>query len=87
MDKCLLKAEGRGSIDFRLSSEGILVLKWFDNKEVTVASNHYCAEPITLVRRWNKKEKAYITIPRPALIDAYNKGRGSIDACDQLLSF
>jgi hypothetical protein len=93
MDKCPLKsekelkAEGRGSMDFRLSSEGILVLKWFDNKEVTVASNHYSAEPITLVRRWDKKEKAYVNIPRPALIDAYNKGMGGVDACDQLLSF
>jgi hypothetical protein len=44
-----LKAEGRGAMDFRVSSEGILVLKWFDNKEVTVVSNHYSANPITEV--------------------------------------
>ncbi len=54
MDRCSLKtevdlkAEGRGATDFRMSSEGIPVLKWFDNK-VTVASNHYSAIPITEV--------------------------------------
>ncbi len=36
-------------MDFRVSSEGVLVLKWFDNKEVTVASNHYSANPTTEV--------------------------------------
>jgi hypothetical protein len=55
MDRCPLKserelkAEGRGAMDYRVSSEGILVLKWFDNKEVTVASNHYSANPVTEV--------------------------------------
>jgi hypothetical protein len=44
-----LKSEGRGAMDFRVSSEGVLVLKWFDNKEVTVASNHCSANPTTEV--------------------------------------
>ena len=51
MDKCplktenQLKAEGRGAMDFRLTDDGVLLLKWFDNKEVTVGSNHYSALP------------------------------------------
>lgn len=31
-----LKAEGRGSMDYRMSEDGVLVLKWFDNKEVII---------------------------------------------------
>jgi hypothetical protein len=45
-----LKSEGRGAMDFRVSSEGILILKWFNNKEVTVASNHYSANPVSQVK-------------------------------------
>ena len=40
-----LKKEGRGTMDLQQSEEGILIVKWFDNKEVTVGTNHYSAEP------------------------------------------
>lgn len=93
MDKCPLMEEkelkkaGRGSMDFYTSEEGVLVVKWFDNKEVTVASNHYSAQPTLEVKRWEKKSKSYIYIPCPALISMYNKGMGGVDRCDQLLAF
>lgn len=93
MDKCPLKEEkelkkeGRGSMDFYTSAGGVLIVKWFDNKEVTVASNHYSAEPTLTVRRWDKQNKMYVDIPCPALISAYNKGMGGVDRCDQLLAF
>lgn len=44
-----LKKLGRGSMDFKLSDDGILVVKWYDNKEVVVASNHYSALPVSQV--------------------------------------
>ena len=93
MDKCplktenQLKAEGRGAMDFRLTDDGVLLLKWFDNKEVTVGSNHYSALPTNQVKRWDKKKKVYINIPCPALIGAYNKGMGGVDSCDQKLAY
>lgn len=93
MDRCPLKSEkelmreGRGSMDYRLSNDGILVIKWYDNKEVTVASNHYGASPVAQVKRWDKKKKVFIHIPCPAIISAYNKGMGGVDRCDQLLAF
>lgn len=93
MDRCPLKSEkalrgeGRGSVDFRLTTAGVLLMKWFDNKEVTVGSNHYSVHPTTMVRRWDKKNKVYVTVPCPAVITAYNKGMGGVDRCDQLLSF
>jgi hypothetical protein len=45
-----LRKEGRGAVDYYQSEEGILLAKWFDNKEVTVASNHYSVEPSTKVK-------------------------------------
>jgi hypothetical protein len=82
-----LKKEGRGAVDYYLSEDGIFLLRWFDNKEVTVGSNHYGAEPMSMVRRWDKTKKVYVYIRIPALIKAYNKGMGGVDHCDQLLSF
>jgi hypothetical protein len=83
----VLKKEGRGAMDSQVSEEGILIVKWFDNKEVTVGTNYYSVQPTSQVKRWDKIKKAYIYIPIPALIKAYNKGMGGVDRCDQLLSF
>jgi hypothetical protein len=82
-----LKKEGRGAMDSQVSEEGILIVKWFNNKEVTVGTNYYSVLPTSQVKRWDKNKKAYIYIPIPALIKAYNKGMGRVDRCDQLLSF
>ena len=71
-------------MDYRTSNEGILILKWFDNKEVCVGSNHYSAEPVSTVRCWDKKDKAYVTLTRPAVIGAYNKGMGAVDRYNYL---
>lgn len=82
-----LKKEGRGAMDYRISSDGILVAKWYDNKEVFISSNHYSVQPAVKVRRWEKSKNKYIFILCPSLIAAYNIGMGGVDRCDQLLSF
>lgn len=93
MEKCPLKSEkelrkmGRGSMDSHISDEGILLVKWYDNKEVVVGTNHYSVEPTDQVRRWDKVRKQYTSIQIPAVIRAYNRGMGGVDRCDQLLSF
>jgi len=93
VDRCplkeekVLRKEGRGAVDFYTSNDGILEAKWFDNREVIVASNHYSVEPMTTVTRWDKRGKKYSTITCPSIISAYNKGMGGVDRCDQYLSF
>lgn len=82
-----LKRGGRGSMDSVVSSDGILITKWYNNKEVIVASNCFPVVPVTEVRRWDKKLKKYVSIPRPFLIKVYNYGMGGVDRCDQLLAF
>lgn len=74
-------------MDHHVSEEGILLVKWFDNKEVIVGTNHYSAQPTSQVRRWDKTNKRYVHISIPAVIQAYNKGMGGVDHCDQMLSF
>lgn len=82
-----LKKEGRGAMDSFVSEEGIMLVKWFDSKEVFVGSNHYSAQPPSTVRRWDKVQKKYVNVQIPAAIVAYNKGMGGVDRCDQLLAF
>jgi hypothetical protein len=93
VEKCPFKSEkelrkaGRGAIDSYVSEDGVLLVKWFDNKEVIMGTNHYSVEPTSKVRRWDKAKKVYLEIPIPDLITAYNQGMGGVDRCDQLLSF
>jgi hypothetical protein len=82
-----LRKEGRGSMDSYVSEDGILLVKWYDNKEVIMGTNHYSVEPLSKVRRWDKSKKVYMEINIPDLIRAYNQGMGGVDRCDQLLSF
>ena len=92
-EKCPLKSEkalhkeGRGAMDHMVSEEGILVVRWYDNKPVMVGSNHYSVNPHSRVKRWCRKKKVYVNIPIPYIINAYNRGMGGVDRCDQLLSF
>lgn len=82
-----LRQEGRGSMDFKLTDAGILLLRWFDSKEVNVGSNHYSAHPTRVAKRWDKKEKQFVDVNVPSLISAYNSGMGGVDYCDQFMSF
>ena len=62
-DKCpiseenFLKHQPRGAVDYRMS-DGILLMKWKDNKEVTVASN-FDSTILKSSRHYDLKEKNY----------------------------
>ncbi len=55
VEKCPLKTEnelkkdGLGAMDFKMSEEGILIARWFENKVTTMGTNHYSAEPVSQV--------------------------------------
>ncbi|XP_032436485.1 piggyBac transposable element-derived protein 2-like [Xiphophorus hellerii] len=82
-DKDLIK-RGRGACDFR-AAEGVLAVKWFDNKCVNLLSNACGIMPFATVKRWSKESRAKITIPCPSLISAYNEHMGGIDLSDMLV--
>jgi hypothetical protein len=74
---------GRGSIDQSIRSDDkIAVIKWFDNKPVVLASSKDGMMPTDQCRRWSKKDKAYIMVNRPAVVNAYNSNMGGVDLLD-----
>lgn len=81
-----MKKEGRGSCNTVVSSDGIVVTKWYDNKAVIIASNFIGKGIYDKCRRWDKSEKKYIEVDRPECIKMYNNNMGGVDKLDFLLS-
>lgn len=65
MDERELKTKGRGSLDFRVNQEDNIIVRWYDNKAVNLLSSFVGIEPLGNVRRWDRKAKTYIMVPRP----------------------
>ncbi|XP_028324766.1 piggyBac transposable element-derived protein 3-like [Gouania willdenowi] len=82
-DKELMK-EGRGAFDYR-STEGVIAVKWVDNKCVNLLSNACGIAPVSSVKRWSKEANTKIAVPCPSLIPAYNQHMGGIDLSDMLV--
>ena len=58
-----------------------------DSKRVLTASNFIGKDPMGECRReYNRKEKTNITLPRPAIVETYNKFMGGVNKADMLLS-
>ncbi|GBN03609.1 hypothetical protein AVEN_201866-1 [Araneus ventricosus] len=58
------------------SDEKMCIVKWKDNKSVTLLSTCIGSEPVTTCKRWSKQEKKKIDVPQPAVIKAYNASMG-----------
>lgn len=64
-----LKKEGRGALDHKTDVKaGITVVRWIDNKVVTLASSFMGVEPMGSVKRYDRKEKTKVDIPAPAVV-------------------
>ncbi|KAK3929384.1 PiggyBac transposable element-derived protein 2 [Frankliniella fusca] len=73
----------RGSYDSKvLKDQEIVVVKWKDNKPVTLISSWCGVEPITLVKRWQKADHHYHDVPRPKIVEVYNGHMGGVDVFD-----
>ena len=75
---------GCGACDYR-SAEGVIAVKWFDNKCVNLLSNASAIMPLSTVNRWSKDTGAKIPVPCPSLIHVYNEHMGGIDLSDMLV--
>ncbi|XP_056320827.1 piggyBac transposable element-derived protein 3-like [Danio aesculapii] len=85
-DKEMSKKE-RGNHDQVRSTDGKIVLvKWFDNRSVVLASNFVGVGEEDEVQRWDQKEKQYLKVKRPEVVKKYNKAMGGVDKLDQLIS-
>ena len=92
LSKCILKdsklskKEKRGSYDYRFDcNEEILIVKWLDNKCVTVGTNYDTVEQIKTVQQWQKERKARGPFPQPHVLYSYNQNMGGVDKHDWLV--
>ena len=82
-----MRKKSRGShIAQHDSASDVNVIQWFDNKSVLAASNFLSINPIVDVKRWDKKAKKYIHVPRPNIVGKYNRAMGGTDLYDMLMA-
>lgn len=85
-----MKKIGRGSmIEKGTEVDGVevRVVKWFDNRGVSLASTFDSAQPISTVKRYDKKTKSKVDISCPRAVLTYNKFMGGVDLLDGLVSY
>ena len=82
-----LKKEGRGSFDYRTNMNSTLhVVKWHDNKAVTVASTFGRIGASSTKKRWDSKSKDHVDVSYPDMIRDYNQSMGGVDLSDMLIA-
>lgn len=83
-----LKRQGRGSYCQLVRDDGqVAVIKWYDNKPVSITSNLHGGDPKDEVVRYSKKDKAYINVSRPNIIAEYNAKMGGVDFLDRMIAY
>ena len=81
-----LRQTGRGSHDEVVdANSGLVIVRWLDNKPVTIASTYIGAEPTSNKQRWSSKDKKHIDVSCPAIISEYNQFMGGVDLTDMFL--
>lgn len=77
----------QGNHDEVRSRDGKVVLvKWFDNRSVMLASNFVGVGDEDEVEKWDKKQRQFVKVKHPEVVKKYNKGMGGVDKLDQLIS-
>lgn len=86
-DKIMSKMK-RGSFDMSVRQDDeVCVVKWFDKKPVMLCSSKLGIEPHDKCKRWSKKDRKYVEIPRPLIVKEYNTNMGGIDLIDSMISY
>lgn len=82
-----LKKQGRGAADQSVRGDGqIAIVKWYDNKPVILASSVEGKLPMGQCRRWSKKDKEYVPVSRPLIVESYNENMGGVDMLDRIIA-
>ena len=81
-----LKKEKRSSYSYVLeANSNIQVVRWYDNRAVTLISSYLPVPPEDEARRYDRKEKEFVNIVRPNVVREYNKFMGGVDLSDMLI--
>ncbi|KAF2893238.1 hypothetical protein ILUMI_12929 [Ignelater luminosus] len=91
-DKCPLlnskelSKKNHGRFDFRFDKNGeVLILKWNDNKCVTMGTNFDTIELLGKATRWSKSSQQKLSVPQLNIIKTYNKHMRGVDHHDWLV--
>lgn len=80
-----LKKLGRGTIKSKIREDKKLTLiRWMDNKAITMASSAQTVNPIHQCRRYSKSDQRYLNIPQP--VKHYNYFMGGVDLLNRLIA-
>lgn len=74
----------RGCFDY-CSSNGILVVRWKDNKVVTLVTNDKGVFPLKKIQRYIKEKKKKEEVDCPLVVSEYNAHMGGIDKSNMLV--
>ena len=82
-----LKANGRGSFDFRIDlNSSLRLIKWYDNKAVILGSTFSSVQSTSDKQRWDAKKKEHCKIKYPYIVKDQNQSMGGVDLSDMLTS-
>ncbi|XP_061567214.1 piggyBac transposable element-derived protein 3-like [Cololabis saira] len=85
-DRALLR-QGRGSYDYRVDNEAeVAVVKWVDNKAVTLASSCAAVSPLKEVRQFYREKRRRVGVPCPNIVSQYNVHMGGVDLADMMVA-
>ena len=82
-----LKKQGRGTIKAKVRDDkNITLIKWMDNKAITMASSKHSVNPIHQCKRYSKSDKRYLNIPQPNVVKHYNQFMGGVDLLNRQIA-
>lgn len=85
-----MKKKGLGAVTEKVANiDGvdISVVSWYDNKIVNTISTYVGSQPMSDVKRFCRKTKCHIEIPRPKCIGIYNNYMSGVDLLDSMLGY
>ena len=85
--KSSMQKERKGSMDSRVTEpEEIVVVCWYSNSSVNVASTFLWIGTTNVVNRWSTKEKTFFPADQPETVKAYNDFMCGVDKMGFLIS-
>ena len=75
----VMKRKDRGSMEIwtvSVDNVELRVVKWHDNRAVTLLSTHEAINPTI---RWDRKERKKVKVTCPSIVNTYNKFKGGVD--------
>ena len=78
-----LKSEKKSCSTYE-SDHNLSLVRWLDNKCVTLITTYLGVSPESTVKRYNRSTKVHQDVSRPAIVGVYNSYMGGIDLFEMM---